>query len=163
MKKMKGKWHERFIKVAELVASWSPDRSTQVGAVIVDDDYNIVSTGYNGFTRGLDPEERHHERPAKYEYTEHAERNAILAAARRGVSLIGTTMYQNWAPTACPDCARAIVQAGIKRMVGYNRPFGGSRDWGFSAADEILDNGGVERIVLDEEFYTSGKESPEDE
>ena len=64
------KWHGRWIKVAELIASWSPDRSTKVGAVVIQDK-DILAWGYNGFPKGLEPEERHHERPAKYGYTEH--------------------------------------------------------------------------------------------
>lgn len=110
------KWDERFLALAEHIAQWSKDRSTKVGCVIVDRHHNVISTGYNGFPRGADDGvNARHERPLKYLWTEHAERNAIYNAARVGVSLHETTMYLPWFP--CMDCARAIVQAGIQRLV----------------------------------------------
>ena len=111
-----GKWHERFMKTAESVAEWSKDRSTKVGCVIVDDNRIILATGYNGFPRGVDDEiEERHERPAKYSWTEHAERNAIYSAARNGTKLEDSTIYIPWLP--CADCARGIIQSGIKNVV----------------------------------------------
>ena len=109
-------WDERFMQLALHIAGWSKDRSTKVGAVIVGDDHILRAIGYNGFPRGVDDEaEDRHERPLKYRWTEHAERNAIYNAARIGVSLDDCTMYVAWFP--CMDCARAIVQAGIARLV----------------------------------------------
>lgn len=109
------KWNNRFIELCNHIATWSKDKSTQVGAVIVDANKRIVSVGYNGFPAGVDDDvESRHERPAKYMYTEHAERNAIFTASRIGVSLLNTTLYCNYLP--CPDCARAIIQSGIKTV-----------------------------------------------
>ena len=114
-----------WIDIANRVAQESKDRSTKVGCVIVSDDGVILSTGWNGFPRGVnDQDEAKHERPAKYHWTEHAERNAIFNAAREGIRLKGSTAYLNWEPYPCEACMRALHQAGIRRIVGPNRPFG---------------------------------------
>jgi dCMP deaminase len=112
----KTKWDGRFLRLAHEVATWSKDRSTQVGAVIVLADRSPGPYGYNGFPREIDDEaEERHTRPGKYKWTEHAERNAIYNAARIGLALKGCTIYVTHTP--CPDCTRAIVQVGIKRVV----------------------------------------------
>lgn len=109
-------WNERFVELARFIAGWSKDRSRKVGAVITGFNKEILSVGYNGFPRGVDDNvEARHERPAKYAWTEHAERNAIYNAARTGVKLEGATIYLPWYP--CMDCARAIVQVGINDVV----------------------------------------------
>lgn len=109
-------WDEYFIQVAETVAVKSKDRSTQVGAIIVNKQHSILSTGFNGFPRGIDDyvEERH-ERPTKYIWTEHAERNAIYNAAYLGHSLKDAKMYTTLFP--CVECTRAIIQSGIVELV----------------------------------------------
>ncbi len=110
------KWDIRFLRLAREVATWSKDRSTQVGAVIVGEDRTPGSYGYNGFPRSIDDDrEDRHERPSKYDWTEHAERNAIYNAARMGVALKGDTIYVTHIP--CADCARGIIQVGIARVV----------------------------------------------
>lgn len=117
---------ELWIDIAERISYQSKDRSTKVGCVIVSPHNTILSTGWNGFPRGvIDTDEAKHERPAKYEWTEHAERNAIFNAARQGISLEGATAYLNWEPYPCVECCRALVQSGVVRIVGPNRPFGG--------------------------------------
>ena len=109
-------WMMRWFNMCDLVATWSKDRSRQVGAVIVDDRQTLVSMGWNGFPRGgNDLVEERHDRPAKYLWTEHAERNAIYNAASNGVKTAGCTMYIKWYP--CADCARAIIQSGIKKLI----------------------------------------------
>ncbi len=107
---------ERWMSLAEWAASQSEDRSRKTGAVIVDEDSRVVGIGWNQFPRRLDTKvEARHERPAKYQWTEHAERNAIYDAAALGVSTKGTTMFLTWYP--CADCARAVIQAGIHTLV----------------------------------------------
>jgi dCMP deaminase len=97
------------------VSLWSKDSSTKVGAVIVDDEKRIISMGYNGFPTGAEDEvEERNQRPLKYKWAEHGERNCIYNAARIGVQTKGTTMYVNYFP--CTDCARAIIQGGIKNL-----------------------------------------------
>ena len=110
-----------YIGLAKAARLASKDRSRRVGAVIVDPIGGVLTTGYNGFPRGINDDiEYRHERPAKYRYTEHSERNAVYQAARRGVATEGCTMY-TWAEGSgigvCSDCARAIIQAGIIRVV----------------------------------------------
>jgi len=123
-------WDEYFINGAIWVATKSKDRSTKVGAMVVDDDHRIRATGYNNFCQGIDDDvEERHERPVKYDWTEHAERNCCYSAGLVGVSLKGCTMYQNFAPTSCAPCARSIIQVGITSCVGPPRPFSGKRDW----------------------------------
>jgi dCMP deaminase len=87
-------WTEYFLKIAEQIKLKSKDESTQIGAVIVGKDNEILSTGYNSFPRGLDDSKKERqERPEKYFWIEHAERNAVYNAARIGVSLKNSTIY----------------------------------------------------------------------
>ena len=122
-------WNKKFLETAFLVGSWSKDRSKKVGAVIVND-RTIIATGYNGFPIGIDDNiEERHLRPAKYQFTEHAERNAIYLAARNGVKTAGGKMYCSWYP--CVECARAIIQSGIKELISEEPDFNDDR-WGES-------------------------------
>lgn len=141
---MENKWDRRFLELAKHISTWSKDRSTKVGAIIVDDDRRIISLGYNGIPMGLDDEVDHrHQRPEKYLYFEHAERNAIYTAARNGISLKGTTIYLCWFP--CEACTRAIIQSGIKAIV-CTSPETDHERWGdkFKASLEMLDESGLE-------------------
>ena len=112
----KGSWDQYFLDLAELVATRSKDKSTQVGAVITKD-RNVLATGYNGFPRGFDDTNpAYHERPEKYVVTIHGELNAILNANRNGVALRDATLYViPFAP--CHECAKAIIQSGIREVV----------------------------------------------
>ena len=110
-------WDEYFINIAEQVKLKSKDNNTQIGVVIVGKDNEIVSTGYNSFPRGIDDDvAERQEKPEKYFWFEHAERNAIYNAARIGVSTLGTTMYMTCG-ISCADCARAIINSGISKIV----------------------------------------------
>jgi dCMP deaminase len=110
-------WDEYFINIAEQVKLKSKDKKTKIGVVIVGKDNEIVSTGYNSFARGInDDVDERQERPEKYFWFEHAERNAIYNAARIGVSTLGTTMYMTCG-ISCADCARAIINSGISKIV----------------------------------------------
>lgn len=145
---MMDKWDRRFLNLAQHISSWSKDQSTKVGAVVVDDDRRVVSMGYNGIPMGLDDELPHrHERPAKYAYFEHAERNAIYTAARNGVSLKGCTIYLCWFP--CDDCTRAIIQSGIKKVV-CTKPEPEHDRWGdkFKVSLEMLEESDLELKFL---------------
>jgi dCMP deaminase len=110
-------WDEYFINIAEQVKLKSKDKRTQIGVVVVGKDNEIVSTGYNSFARGInDNLDERQERPEKYYWFEHAERNSIYNAARIGVSTLGTTMYMTCG-MSCSDCARAIINSGISKIV----------------------------------------------
>jgi dCMP deaminase len=107
-------WTEYFLEIAEVVKLKSKDQSTQIGAVVVGEGRNVLSTGYNSFPRGLDDSlQERQERPEKYFWMEHAERNAIYNAALEGVSLKNSTIYLT-SGLPCMDCARGIVNSGIK-------------------------------------------------
>lgn len=111
------KWKKRFQRIAKEVSTWSKDPSTQVGAVIVGDKGQIISQGFNGFARGIrDTEERLNDRETKYNYTIHAEKNAIYNAAFNNASIVGSTMYVVGLHV-CHACADAIIQCGIKHVV----------------------------------------------
>jgi dCMP deaminase len=110
-------WNEYFRGIAHQVKLKSKDIRTQIGAVIVGSDNEIVSTGYNSFPRGINDEvTERQERPEKYYWFEHAERNAIYNAARIGVSTKGCTMYLTCG-IPCADCCRGIINAGISKVV----------------------------------------------
>ncbi|MBO5006124.1 MAG: dCMP deaminase family protein [Clostridia bacterium] len=111
-------WDEYFMSVALLAAMRSKDPSTQVGACIVDRENHILSTGYNGFPCGCSDDDFPWERDGKYSETKypfvvHAELNAILNA--HGKNLNGTKIYISLFP--CNECAKAIIQSGIKEIV----------------------------------------------
>jgi dCMP deaminase len=109
-------WDEYYLEICKVVAARSKDPNTQLGCVVVGPAHEIRSTGYNSFPRGIrDNVPERLERPAKYLWVEHAERNAICNAARAGTATEGCTVYVEIMP--CMDCARAIVQAGITEVV----------------------------------------------
>lgn len=126
-------WDDYFMGLARHASSRSKDRSTKVGCVLVGPDNEVLSTGYNSFPRGIDDAvEDRHQRPAKYRWIEHAERNAIYNAARCGTRLKGARAYLPWFP--CMDCARALVQAGIVEIVCHEPDLTLAR-WGQDFAD----------------------------
>jgi dCMP deaminase len=109
-------WDQYFISLIYMISMKSKDEKTQHGSIIVGPDNEIRSTGYNSFSRGTnDNISERQERPEKYFFIEHAERNAIYNAARIGIPLKGCRIYVTGVP--CMDCARAIVQSGIIEVV----------------------------------------------
>ncbi len=118
-------WDEYFMGIALLSAQRSKDNSTQVGACIVNDDKKIVSVGYNGMPVGCDDDDMPWERSAdstldtKYPFVCHAELNAILNSSIP--SLSGSTLYVTLFP--CNECAKAIIQCGIKRVVYFDNKY----------------------------------------
>ncbi len=112
-------WDEYFMGVAKLAGMRSKDPSTQVGCCIVSDDNKILSMGYNGLPRGCSDDEFPWDREGedelgtKYPYVTHSELNAILNY--RGGSLEGAKLYVSLFP--CNECAKAIIQSGIKTVI----------------------------------------------
>lgn len=111
-------WDEYFMGIALLSSYRSKDPNTQVGACIVNDKNRIMSVGYNGFPYGCNDDEFPWERSGdtydtKYPYVCHAELNAILN--NRGANLEGAKIYVALFP--CNECAKAIIQSGIKEVV----------------------------------------------
>lgn len=136
-------WHKRFLDLAVHISSWSKDPHTKVGAVIIGDNRRIVSVGYNGFPSGVNDDKiDRYSRPEKYFYTEHAERNAIYNAHLTDASPVNGSIYST--KMTCADCARAIIQCGIKEVHTYKDIKPDSR-WteSFAAAFEMYDEAGV--------------------
>ena len=107
----------KFLDDALAAKGRSKDRSTQVGAIVLDSDYNLRTSGYNGFPRQVnDNVESRHERPIKYKYTAHAEENCVANAARVGVSLKGCTLVVT-SLHPCSTCARLIINSGIRYVL----------------------------------------------
>jgi len=141
---------KKFLPIAKAIAQLSKD-TTKVGAVIVGPDGAGGPWGYNGAPRGCDADEDgRKERPEKYWWFEHAERNAIYAAARAGFATDGATMVVTHPP--CMDCARAIVQAGIKRVIAGGRGQLFDARWGehTARAELLFAEVGVEFILYSE-------------
>ncbi|MDY5441365.1 MAG: dCMP deaminase family protein [Candidatus Enteromonas sp.] len=136
------KWDEYFMGLAKLSALRSKDPSTQVGACIVDPDHKVVSIGYNGMPRGVDdttiPWGHGEGLDSKYLYVCHAEFNAILNT-RDGSALAGCTIYVTLFP--CNECAKAIVQTGIKEVIFADDKYHDSLE--SQASRRILDLAGV--------------------
>ncbi|MBQ6369295.1 MAG: dCMP deaminase family protein [Parasporobacterium sp.] len=136
-------WDEYFMGVAMLAAKRSKDPSTQVGACIVSRDNKILSIGYNGFPIGCSDDEFPWEKTDtspdhnKYLYSTHSELNAILNY--RGGSLEGTKLYVTLFP--CNECAKAIIQSGIKTLIYDSDKYAGSDS--VVASKRMLDAAGV--------------------
>jgi len=108
------KWDERFLRLAKEVSTWSKDPSTQVGAVIVDQNHIVVSLGFNGFPQDIqDDDSRLNNRELKYMMTIHAEMNALMFANK---SVAGCTLY-TYPFQPCSRCAACIIQSGIAKIV----------------------------------------------
>jgi dCMP deaminase len=137
------KWDKRFLALASHIADWSKDPSTQVGCVVVGPDREIRSTGFNGFPRGIeDSIARLENRELKYPLICHAEENAIMHAARIGISLKGCTAYVTWPP--CSRCARSLIQAGVDEVV-YPSESEIPERWGddFEIATSMMNEAGL--------------------
>ena len=135
-------WDEYFMGVAHLSGMRSKDPNTQVGACIVSSDNKILSMGYNGFPTGCPDDEFPWEREGdeldtKYPFVTHSELNAILNY--RGGSLEGTKLYVSLFP--CNECAKAIIQAGIKTVVYDSDKYEGSPS--NKASKRMFDAAGV--------------------
>lgn len=110
-------WDKKYIRLAREISSWSKDPSRQIGAVAIGEKGQVLAQGYNGFPRGIeDSADRLNNRKEKYKYVVHAEMNCIYNATYNGVSLNGSTMYIYGLPV-CSECAKGLIQVGIKRVV----------------------------------------------
>ncbi len=140
---MSAKWDQRFVRLAQHIAQWSKDPSTKVGCVVTGPDREIRSTGFNGFPRGIDDDdERLTNRAMKYPLICHAEENAIMHAARIGISLKDCRAYVTWPP--CIRCARSLIQAGVAEVIypaGLEIPDRWSED--FSISTNMFEEAGI--------------------
>jgi dCMP deaminase len=141
---------KQLIKIAYEKAQKSTNISTQNAAILIDDNQNIILSETNSFPLGVDEtEERQRDKNKRYKYSVHAERNVIYSAARLGIKTKGLTMVCPWA--TCSDCAQAIIQAGIKKLVTHKQAFDRSGHWqeDIEFAFAMLREAGVEIIIYD--------------
>ena len=139
-------WDEYFMGLAHLSAMRSKDPSTQVGAVIVDQEHKVVGIGYNGFPIGCSDDEFPWGRggdmlETKYAFVVHAELNAILNSTR---DLHGCTLYVSLFP--CNECAKAIIQSGIRKIVYEDDKYAAADN--VIASKKMLNAAGVELVQL---------------
>ena len=140
-------WDEYFMGLAHLSALRSKDPNTQVGAAIIDENHRVVSVGYNGFPKGCSDDEFPWSRSggvlnSKYAFVVHAELNAILNSPR---SVSGCTIYVSLFP--CNECAKAIIQSGIKRIVYESDKYAGTETT--IASKKMLQAAGIELVQLE--------------
>lgn len=107
-------WHTFLMGFARHAATQSKD-STQVGAVLVGENKEVLLTSYNGLPIGVSDLQERYQRPQKYLWCSHAESNLIAFAARNGIATNGKTVYTTHYP--CSSCARTLIQSGIKCVV----------------------------------------------
>ena len=137
-------WNRRFMDLAEHVASWSKDPSTKVGAVIVNDTKQVLSMGYNGFPRGIhDCAERYSDRTTKLKFVAHAERNALDNAF---INVEGATLYSTLYP--CNDCAKGIIQRGIRCVVTNIPDQSKAERFNFDASEIMFNEASIDVVVL---------------
>ena len=139
-------WDEYFMGLAHLSAMRSKDPSTQVGAVIVDQEHKVVGIGYNGLPIGCSDDEFPWDREGgmletKYAFVVHAELNAILNSTR---NLHGCTLYVSLFP--CNECAKAIIQSGIRKIVYEDDKY--ATEDNVIASKKMLNAAGVELVRL---------------
>ena len=139
-------WDEYFMGLAHLSAMRSKDPSTQVGAVIVDQEHKVVGIGYNGLPIGCSDDEFPWDREGgmletKYAFVVHAELNAILNSTR---NLHGCTLYVSLFP--CNECAKAIIQSGIREIVYEDDKYATADN--VIASKKMLNAAGVELVRL---------------
>lgn len=139
------KWTQRFLDMASLVAAWSKDPSTKVGAVAVDPvSRAVLSTGYKGLPRGVEDQCSRMQRPGKYLWTAHAEENLVAHAARQ--TLKGATVYVTH--LCCASCTRMLINAGIEKIVCG--PGLTNMDYeNFEVARQMLKEADVDLVVED--------------
>lgn len=145
------KWDQRYLRLAYEVAQWSKDPSSKIGAVTVGAKGQVLSQGFNGFPRGLkDDFTRLHDRETKYKFVVHAEMNAIYNATYNGTSLDGATLYVYGLPI-CSECAKGVIQVGIKRVVMPNQNVDVDGKWldSWMTSMNFFDEAGVNFDFID--------------
>lgn len=154
-------WDEYFMGLAHLSALRSKDPNTAVGAAIVDGNHKVVSVGYNGFPKGCSDDVFPWNREgtflnSKYAYVVHAELNAILNAPR---PVTGCTLYVSLFP--CNECAKAIIQSGIRRIVYESDKYADTDST--KASRRMLEATGVELQRIENTIHLEVKKVPNTE
>jgi len=141
------KWDIRFMQMAKEISNWSKDPSRKIGAVAIDENRRILSTGYNGFPAGIDDSfERLNDRDKKYKYVIHAEKNCIYNACLNGMSLKDSLLYV-WGLPVCSECAKGVIQVGVSKVFyGYSIKDYDDSMWldSFQVTKSMFDEVGIE-------------------
>lgn len=147
MNQLTPKWLFRFHDLAATVSEWSKDPNRKVGCVIVSEQGQILSTGFNGLPPGVSDTESRLEKPEKYKWMSHAEVNAVAQAAKHGISLQGSTAVVTLFP--CCDCAKSLIVSGVKRVFAPEPDFG-HPTWGesFAVSRQMFYEAGVEVLHI---------------
>lgn len=143
---------KRLLRLAYEEAKSSTDLSTQNGAIVVRDG-QVIGSGSNHFPKGVAELPHRLIRPEKYKYVVHAETQAIYDAARKGNATEGAEMFSPWA--ACGECAKAIIQAGITKLVVHKEAIDQSHNqWADSIklALEMFKEAGVEYVLFSAQY-----------
>lgn len=138
-----GRWHERFLGLAQYIAQWSKDPRTQVGAVAVNNARAVLETGYNGLPRGVRDIPERMLPPAKYLWTAHAEENLVAHAARK--VLEGSTVHVTH--FCCCACARMLINAGVRHVVAGDGKTSMPKEQ-FDAALQMFSEAGVTVTII---------------
>jgi dCMP deaminase len=142
-----------FGLVKHMADTFSKDPNTKVGCLLLaPDSYQILSLGYNGFPRGVNEKDpQRWERPEKYYFVEHSERNCLYNACRSGVNTNGSIAVITLYP--CSDCCRALIQSGIKTVITVEPDFTNER-WGedFKRSELMFGEAGVQVFILRDEL-----------
>ena len=128
----------------------SPPPSTPTGACLVAPNQGIVCFGANHFPKGVKTTDERCERPIKYTFVAHAETNAIYAACRKGIRTEGLIMVCPW--FACAECGKAIIQAGIKKVIGHKKIYDATPEhWreSIATAFTMFEEAGIETELLE--------------
>tara|TARA_Y100000389_G_scaffold204261_1_gene255942 strand:- start:5648 stop:6088 length:441 start_codon:yes stop_codon:yes gene_type:complete len=125
---MKKKHIKNYTSLTHAIAEFSKDPNKKVGSIFINPDtLQILSTGYNGLPRKVKEHKKRWTKPFKYDWVVHSELNGIFNATRNGVSLENSTLFVTKFP--CNDCAKGLVQAGIKTIYTY-KPDLNHKVWG---------------------------------
>jgi len=139
-----------FMAIAAICSYRSKDPNTQHGCVIVSERNRILSTGYNGFPEGCSDDEFPWTSPEKYPIAEHSERNAIYNAVGSGRDLRNSTLYlyseKGYYP--CAECARGIIQVGIKKIVMASQIKEDAENWHWTPTFKMFEAAGVEIEIM---------------
>lgn len=140
----------RYMELAETISKWSKDPSTKIGAIAVSDRGRVLATGFNGFPRGIaDTPERYNDRETKLKYVVHAEANMIYNATASGVDLYDSEVYVYGLPI-CSECAKALIQVGVKRVYVVNEHVNKSERWieSWNLTKSMFDECGLEIVYV---------------
>lgn len=150
-------WDEYFMRMVYLVSTKSKDPRTKIGAVLVKEN-RVISTGFNGFPIGVnDLKERYYDRSIKNKYVVHAEDNAILCAARFGISTANSVLYTNGIP--CNTCAQSVIQGGIQAVIIHKQwPDMDYDSWieAINITKKMFEEAGIIINVFDKKLFLYG-------